>query len=97
MHPEWLSNAYLIADDAGGNGLFVDSGAPLAPLLAAVVEWGIRPVGILRTHAHHDHVAHEDELREKFGIGVEFGDVVAGRLSVRALPTPGAERSGRTP
>jgi hydroxyacylglutathione hydrolase len=89
MHPGYLSNAYLIADDAGGNGLFVDSGAPLEPLLAAVDEWGIRPVAILRTHAHADHVEHEDELRARFGIEVERGSVEAGRLSVRAVPTPG--------
>jgi hydroxyacylglutathione hydrolase len=89
MHPGYLSNAYLIADDAGGNGLFVDSGAPLEPLLAAIERWGIRPVGILRTHAHADHVEHEDELRRRFGIDVERGSVEAGRLSVRAVPTPG--------
>jgi hydroxyacylglutathione hydrolase len=89
MHPSWLSNAYLIADEAGGSGLFVDSGAPIEPLVAAAEQWGIRPVGILRTHAHPDHVEHEDELRRRFGIEVEHRDVTAGRLRVRALPTPG--------
>jgi glyoxylase-like metal-dependent hydrolase (beta-lactamase superfamily II) len=89
MHPGWLSNAYLIADTAGGQGLFVDSGAPIEPLVAAVEEWGIRPVAILRTHAHADHVEHEDELRRRYGIEVERGDLTAGRLRVRALPTPG--------
>ncbi len=23
-HPEWLSNAYLVADEAGGHGVLVD-------------------------------------------------------------------------
>ena len=36
MHPSWLSNAFLLADEPGGVAVFVDSGAPLEPLLAAV-------------------------------------------------------------
>jgi glyoxylase-like metal-dependent hydrolase (beta-lactamase superfamily II) len=31
---------------------------------------GTAPVVILRTHAHHDHVAFEDELRERLGVPV---------------------------
>ncbi len=33
MDPGWLSNAYLIGDEPGGTAVFVDSGAPLEPLL----------------------------------------------------------------
>ena len=29
MHPDWLSNAYLIGDEEGGTAIFIDSGAPL--------------------------------------------------------------------
>ena len=36
MDPSWLSNAYLVADRAGGTAVFVDSGAPIEPLVAAV-------------------------------------------------------------
>ena len=32
MHPEWLSNAYLVADEPGGTGVLIDSGAPPEPL-----------------------------------------------------------------
>ena len=42
MHPRWLSNAYVIGGRAeGGDALFVDSGAPIEPLLAAVERWGV--------------------------------------------------------
>ena len=34
MDSGWLSNAYLVADEPGGSAVFVDSGAPLEPLLA---------------------------------------------------------------
>jgi hydroxyacylglutathione hydrolase len=90
MHPGYLSNAYLVADEEGGTAVFVDSGAPLEPLLAAVEQWGIRPVAVLRTHAHGDHVEHEDEL----GVEVVTGDFEAGGLHVRALPTPGHSPDG---
>ena len=36
MDPGWLSNAYLVADERGGTAVFIDSGAPLEPLLQAV-------------------------------------------------------------
>ena len=36
MDPGWLSKAYLVYDEPGGTAVFVDSGAPLEPLLAAV-------------------------------------------------------------
>src|SRR2546428_13143262 len=85
MHPEWLSNAYVVADQPGGTAVFVDSGAPLEPLRRALAEWGAAPTHVLRTHSHHDHVEHEAEL----GLPVVRGPLQAGRLSVEALPTPG--------
>ena len=85
MHAEWLSNAYVVADEEGGTAVYVDSGAPLAPLRAAVEEWGVTPTHVLRTHSHHDHVAHEAEL----GLPVVTGALTAGGLHVEAVPTPG--------
>jgi hydroxyacylglutathione hydrolase len=90
MHPGYLSNAYLVADVEGGTAVFVDSGAPVDPLLAAAERWGVTPVAVLRTHGHHDHVEHEDEL----GVPVVTGDFEAGGLSFRALPCPGHSDDG---
>ncbi|HET7566835.1 MAG TPA: MBL fold metallo-hydrolase [Gaiellaceae bacterium] len=91
MHPEWLSNAYAIADGEGGTAVFVDSGADPAPLVAAVAEWGATPVALLRTHAHHDHVEHERELADRFGIPViaEPGAWDWGELRILGSATPG--------
>jgi hydroxyacylglutathione hydrolase len=91
MHPDWLSNAYAIAAEEGGPAVFVDSGADVAPLVAAVEEWGARPVALLRTHSHHDHVVHEAELAERYGIPVvsEPGEWEWEGLAVRGLATPG--------
>ncbi|MFN2470758.1 MAG: MBL fold metallo-hydrolase [Gaiellaceae bacterium] len=89
MHPGWLSNAYLVAVEEGGTALFVDSGAPLEPLLAATERWDVRPRYLLRTHSHPDHVAHEDELRERFGLEVVTAGLEADGLRATALETPG--------
>src|SRR5918911_2061293 len=85
MHPDYLSNAYLVADEEGGRAVFVDSGAPVEPLLEAARRWRVEPDCILRTHSHHDHVEHEREL----GLPVRADSVVVGGLRVEAVPTPG--------
>ena len=89
MHPEWLSNAYLVADEPGGTAVFVDSGGPLEPLLEAVERERVLVTHLLVTHAHHDHVAGNDELVRRFGIPVVTDAVLTGGLAVEALPTPG--------
>ncbi len=85
MDDGWLSNAYLVADEPGGAAVFVDSGAPLEPLLRAAEEWRVTPSHVLRTHSHADHVAHEDEL----GLPVVRGSLDVGKLVIEAIPTPG--------
>jgi hydroxyacylglutathione hydrolase len=91
MHPDWLSNSFAIADREGGTALFVDSGADVGPLVAAVERWGATPAAILRTHSHTDHVTHEHELRARYDIDVvaEPGEWEWGGLRVRGTATPG--------
>jgi glyoxylase-like metal-dependent hydrolase (beta-lactamase superfamily II) len=91
MHPDWLSNSFVIADREGGTALFVDSGADVGPLVAAVERWGATPAAILRTHSHTDHVTHEHELRARYDIEVvaEPGEWEWGGLRVRGTATPG--------
>ena len=85
MDSHWLSNAYLVADEPGGTAVFVDSGAPIAPLLQAAEEWRVTPTHVLRTHSHPDHVAHEVEL----GVPVVRHSLETGDLWIDAVPTPG--------
>ena len=91
MHPEWLSNAFAVADGERGTALIVDSGPDPQPLVDAIEEWGATVAAILRTHSHHDHVVHEDELRSRYGVDVisEPGVWDFGGLKVRGLSTPG--------
>src|SRR5262249_59424868 len=62
MHPGYLSNAYLVADEQGGTAVYIDSRAPLEPLLAAAESGRVEPVAVLRTHGHHDHSENEAPL-----------------------------------
>ena len=84
MHPDWLSNAYLAWDEESREAFFVDSGAPLEPLVEAVEREGLAVTALLTTHGDHDHVAGDGELRRRFG--VEPTQSVDWATSI---PTPG--------
>ncbi|HWA54848.1 MAG TPA: MBL fold metallo-hydrolase [Solirubrobacterales bacterium] len=66
-NPQWLSNAYLVADEAGGKGVLIDGNDDLAPLLERAERDGIEITHILITHPHGDHVAGLAEAQEKLG------------------------------
>jgi len=89
MDPGWLSNAYLVYDEPGGTAVFVDSGAPLEPLLGVVERERLTVTHLLTTHSHGDHVAGDGELTGRFGIPIVKGPLETGGLSIEALPTPG--------
>lgn len=104
LDPSWLSNAYLVADRPGGTAVFVDSGAPLDGLVAAVDRLDVQVTHLLTTHAHPDHVAHHDELERRYGLAViadpaekapgaepiGHGETLeTGELRIEALRTPG--------
>ncbi len=66
MHPDWLSNTYLVAAGAGGDGFFVDAGGPVRPLLERAEADGITVTHVLLTHHHHDHVAELAAITNRF-------------------------------
>jgi len=94
MHPGWLSNAYLVYDEPGGTALFVDSGAPLEPLIGTVERENLTVSHLLTTHAHGDHVAGDDEVVGRYHVPITKGPVETGALHVDALPTPGHSEDG---
>ncbi len=70
MHPEWLSNTYLVADEEGGKGVIVDSGGPSEPILEVVERHGVEVGELLLTHHHHDHVAENHVYKERLGVEI---------------------------
>ena len=89
MHPDWLSNAYLLADEPGGTAVFIDSGAPLEPLHEVVERERLNVTHLLTTHSHPDHVAGDAELVERYGVEIVKGPLETGGLTIEALETPG--------
>ena len=66
-NPTWLSNAYLVADEASGKGVLIDGNDELGPLLGRAERDGIEITHVLVTHPHGDHVAGLAEARERLG------------------------------
>ncbi|HVO55992.1 MAG TPA: MBL fold metallo-hydrolase [Solirubrobacterales bacterium] len=66
-NPQWLSNAYLVADPETKTGVLIDGNEDLAPLLEKAEREGIEITHILVTHPHGDHVAGLAEAREQLG------------------------------
>ena len=66
-NPMWLSNAYLVADEAGGKGVLIDGNDELGPLLERAERDEIEITHLLVTHPHVDHVAGLAEARERLG------------------------------
>ena len=64
---QWLSNAYLVADEEGGSGVLIDGNDELGPLLERAERDGIEITHILLTHSHLDHIAGLAEARERLG------------------------------
>lgn len=65
-NPQFVSNTYLVADGEGGQGLFVDAGGPVKPLIEAAERMDVTPTHILLTHHHYDHVCEVGRLRERW-------------------------------
>jgi glyoxylase-like metal-dependent hydrolase (beta-lactamase superfamily II) len=89
MNEQFLSNTYLVSDEAGG-GFFVDAGGPVEPLIAAAERDGITPTQLTGRWPGLEVLISPDEPAVEGTTGeLTPGDVEVGALTVRALPTPG--------
>lgn len=104
-HPEWLSNAYLIAEGPGGSGFFVDGNGVLEPLVERVERDDITITHVIVTHSHADHVDGVHVLASAFAVpllahpnanekleadALAGGETIeSGGMRVQAIDTPG--------
>ena len=65
MHPDFLSNSYLVADELGSHAVMIDAGGPMGPLLDVLDRMRFSLTHVLLTHHHHDHVAELGEVLER--------------------------------
>lgn len=59
-------NCYLLSK--GKEALIVDPGADTDKIIAAIDQKQVRPIAILLTHTHYDHIGAVDELRARYVI-----------------------------
>jgi hydroxyacylglutathione hydrolase len=77
---DWLSNAYLIADEPGGKGVLIDGNGVIEPLLERADRDGTEITHILLTHGHWDHVVGIGELASERGVPVLAHEAVASEV-----------------
>ena len=70
MNRSYLSNTYLVGDRPGGRAVVIDTGGPMDPILDKIEEHRLELTHVLCTHHHVDHVAHNDDYRQRFGCPV---------------------------
>lgn len=68
--PVCAMNCYLAINDATGESIIVDPGSSPERIKKAVEASGARPVAIILTHGHFDHVGAAEEIAGEYGIKV---------------------------
>ena len=61
-------NCYLVWDDASKEALVFDPGDGAEEISAAIEKAGLKPAGILLTHAHFDHIGGIPGLVSRYGL-----------------------------
>jgi len=100
----YLNFTYLVADREGGEGVVIDPSYGIDPVLKAIDAKHVKVRYILNTHSHQDHVAGNQDVKERTGakivahkvaplgqdVSVEDGDRFnAGPLRFEVVHTPG--------
>ncbi|MGN7387828.1 MBL fold metallo-hydrolase [Sporosarcina sp. SAFN-015] len=65
------TNCYLLLNDKG-ECLVVDPGEEGDRVIKEIVKLNVKPLAILLTHAHFDHIGAVDQVRSHFGIPVHI-------------------------
>ena len=64
------TNCYFAINDDTKEVLIIDPGASAKQLAEKVKEQGLKPVAILLTHGHFDHIMAADAVRDKYGVDI---------------------------
>lgn len=64
------TNVYIVINTETKEAIIIDPADKAAFLASEIRKGGLKPVAILLTHGHYDHIAAVDSLRDEFGIKV---------------------------
>src|SRR4051794_14893139 len=70
LHPQYVSNTYLVAAGPGGDGVLIDAGGPMESLYEQIEKHEVNVTHLLLTHHHHDHVSEAGDVKERYGCEV---------------------------
>jgi hydroxyacylglutathione hydrolase len=100
----YLNFTYLVADAEGGEGVVIDPSFGIDPVLEGIDARRVKVRYILNTHSHQDHIAGNQDVRDRTGakvvahrvaplhqdVSVDDGDAFdTGRLRFSVVHTPG--------
>ncbi len=66
MNSHWLSNSFIVAAGPASEAILIDSGGSKEEILYFVKDQGLKVRTIFCTHHHHDHIAHNLELKSEW-------------------------------
>jgi glyoxylase-like metal-dependent hydrolase (beta-lactamase superfamily II) len=61
-------NCYIVMDEATHEAVVVDPGDDAPLIVAAITRMGAKPIAILNTHCHFDHVGAVNAIRKEYSI-----------------------------
>jgi glyoxylase-like metal-dependent hydrolase (beta-lactamase superfamily II) len=64
----WKQNCFVVVDDESRDTLIIDPGSDVGAISEAISEATGRPVAIVNTHAHYDHIGAVDALMKAHGL-----------------------------
>ncbi len=71
---ELRTNCYIVASEKTREAVIIDPGDEAEKIIGAIETEKFRPILIVNTHAHPDHVGANHELAEKYGIAAALGE-----------------------
>ena len=91
-------NCYILGCPDKGEAAIIDPGDDAGEIASAVRESGLKPLYILNTHGHPDHVGANEALKGEFGLKIvsspldaalmQSGSDLLSLMGVRTVPSP---------
>ncbi len=76
------TNCYLVYDEETRDCAVIDPGADPEKIVAAIAGLELKPVIVLNTHGHVDHIGSNADIVEKYGVPLAMHDADADLLRV---------------